>query len=153
MSGLDRRLKWDLRFLELARLVSSWSKDPSTKVGAVIVDQDLRVMSLGFNGLPINVADMPDRYQDRNAKYSMIVHGDMNALIFARRDIRGCTMYTHPFLPCDRCAGPVIQSGIVRVVSTLPSEEVTSRWGGSVDRSRAMFIEAGIEFQEIPIAY
>lgn len=150
MSGLDRVLKWDLRFLQMARLVSTWSKDPSTKVGAVIVDPDLRIVSVGFNGLAKGVADMPDRYSDRNTKYSMIVHGDMNALIFARRDLTGCTIYTHPFLPCDRCAGPIIQSGITRVVAPLPSSEVSDRWGKSVDRTRAMFIEANVKFTEIP---
>lgn len=155
MSGLARRIseipelqrsenKWDRRFLEMAELVSTWSKDPSTKVGAVIVDPRNRVVSVGFNGLPRRVVDSPDRYSNREHKYSMIVHGDLNAILFAGRDLTGCTIYTVPFIVCDRCAGPVIQSGITRVVSVRESDYVAQRWADSIAKSMTMLFEAGV---------
>ena len=73
--------KWDLRFLEMARNAASWSKDPSTKVGAIIVDDDKRVISVGYNGFPKGVRD-DERLDDRQEKYKIIVHAERNALLF-----------------------------------------------------------------------
>ena len=108
---------WDKRFLELAKLVGSWSKDPSTQVGAVIVDKDKRIVSIGFNGFPKGVEDSEKRLVDREQKYDIIIHAEANALMFAGKSVEGCTLYTWPFQPCSRCAGLIIQSGIKRVVS------------------------------------
>ena len=88
--------KWDLRFLEMSELVSSWSKDPSTKVGSVIVDNDRRVISLGYNGFPKGVADN-DRLNDREEKYKIVVHAERNALLFANTDVKNCSIFTYPF--------------------------------------------------------
>ena len=93
---------WDKRFLALAQYVSTWSKDPSTKTGAVIVS-GRRVVSLGYNGFPQGMPDLPVLYDDREEKYSRVVHCEINALLFAERTVRGCTLYTWPFLSCDRC--------------------------------------------------
>jgi dCMP deaminase len=105
--------KWDRRFLELAHVVSKWSKD-RTKVGAVIVDRR-RVVSLGFNGFPAGVEDLPELYEDRDTKLLMIVHAETNAIVSARELLSGCTIYTS-FPPCAGCAGNIIQAGIKRVV-------------------------------------
>lgn len=143
---LDNELEnWDIRFLDLCKLVSTWSKDPSTKVGAVIVDENRRIVSIGFNGLPAGVEDTPERLVDRDNKLHMVVHGDANAILFAQRDLRGCTMYTYPFHPCARCAGLIIQSGIISVISPEAPEEVETRWGDSLSVAREMFDEAGVE--------
>jgi len=75
--------KWDDRFLSLTQFIASWSKDPSTKVGAVIADQNNRIVSMGYNGLPVGVKDHTERYSDRERKLAMIVHGEMNAILFA----------------------------------------------------------------------
>src|SRR4051812_38103493 len=93
--------KWDMRFLELAAHVAGWSKDPSTKTGAVITDTRGSVISMGFNGFPMGVADTIDRLNDRETKYQMIVHCERNAIIFAQRDLSGCTLYTWPFMSCS----------------------------------------------------
>lgn len=148
MNGLANQLKWDRRFLELARFVSEWSKDPSTKVGAVIADPMNRVVSVGFNGLPRRVQDFPDRIVDREKKLRMIVHADMNALMFAQRSLVGCTMYTWPAIPCSQCAASIIQAGIVRVVSVglLPEP----RWADSNESTQVMFTEAGIRLEVLP---
>ena len=97
---------WDSRFLEMARLVSSWSKDPSTQVGAVITRGKF-VVSLGFNGHPKGVADTPDRLENREAKYRTIIHAEMNAILTAKQDLEGCTIYVWPFMPCSQCGAAV----------------------------------------------
>ena len=136
--------KWDLRFLEMSELVSSWSKDPSTKVGSVIVDNDRRVISLGYNGFPKGVADN-DRLNDREEKYKFVVHAERNALLFANTDVKNCSIFTYPFMPCPICAGMIIQSGISRVVSFQSNNE---RWEKDFEISRKMFQEADIQLLE-----
>ena len=88
--------KWDRRYMEMAELVASWSKDPSTRVGAVIVSPDNHVVSVGFNGFPRGIEDN-DRLNQRGTKYMNIVHAEMNALIHADRSVDGCILYTYPF--------------------------------------------------------
>ena len=141
---------WDLRYLELARLVAGWSKDPSTQVGAVVVRPDNSVASLGYNGFPRGIVDAPERYEDRDTKYSYIVHAEMNAVLSAHTNVRGCTLYTWPLLSCDRCSVHMIQAGLVRVVApTCPPDKV-ERWEPILAKSRSRFDEAGVLWQEIP---
>jgi dCMP deaminase len=133
---------WDNWFLGLAQYISTASKDPSTKVGAVIVDSDRRVISVGYNGFAKGVKDTDERLNNRELKYKMIVHGEMNAIIFAERSLQGCTLYTYPFMPCSRCASMVIQAGITRVVA--PKSD-NPRWIEDFKLSEEMFAEAGTE--------
>lgn len=132
--------KWDLRFLELAKFISNWSLDPSTKVGAVITDKDNRVVSVGYNGFPKGIND-DSRLDDRETKYKIIVHGEINAIIFANTKLDNCILYTYPFEPCPRCAGTIIQSGIKRVVAPVNKIE---RWEEEFRLSRQLFKEAGV---------
>lgn len=132
--------KWDLRFIELAKLIGSWSKDPSTKVGAVIVDDNNRIVSVGYNGFPQGIID-DERLQDRETKYKMIVHGEINAILFANKSVANCTLYTIPFEPCPRCAGLIIQSGIKRIVAP---KNTNTRWEEDFKISRRLFSEAKI---------
>jgi len=133
--------KWDTRFLELAKLVGSWSKDPSTQVGAVIVDDNNRIVSTGYNGFPRGIQDSEEKLFDREQKYAIIVHAEMNALAFANKSVKDCTLYTWPFEPCSRCAGMIIQSGIKRVVSVIHPDK---RWEKSFQTARQLFQESGI---------
>lgn len=134
--------KWDNRFIELAQHIAGWSKDPSTKVGAVIVDEDRRIVSVGYNGFPAGVEDYASRYDDREIKYEMIIHGEINAILFANKDLKGCTLYTWPFQPCSRCASIVVQKGISRVVSRVNNDP---RWEKSFNLSSKIFMEANTE--------
>ncbi|MEW6648389.1 MAG: dCMP deaminase family protein [Pseudomonadota bacterium] len=135
--------KWDTRFLGLAAHISAWSKDPSSQVGAVITDGN-RIVSLGYNGFAAGVADTTERLVDRNRKLNLTIHAEENALIFAKRDLRGCTVYvTHP--PCPRCASKLIQDEIGRVVCITPSEDFLSRWADDLELSYEMYREAGVE--------
>lgn len=133
--------KWDRRFLELAEHISCWSKDPSTKVGAVITDQKNRVVSVGYNGLPMGVEDTDERLNNRDLKYKMIVHGERNAMLFAGRPLDDCTLFTWPFMPCSVCASMVIQAGITRVVAPFSENP---RWVEDFKLTEQLFVEAGV---------
>jgi dCMP deaminase len=139
---------WDARFLELARLVSTWSKDPSTQVGAVITRGKF-VVSLGFNGHPKGVGDTPDRLENREVKYRTIIHAEINAILTAKQDLEGCTIYLWPFMPCSQCGAAIVQSGIKRVVAP---EADNDRWAESFRFTTEMFSEAGVELVVIPSA-
>jgi len=142
--------KWDLRYLEMARLVSTWSKDPSTQTGAVIVRPNKSVASVGFNGFPQNMPDSPELYANRDEKYSRIVHCEMNALLFTKDNLHGYTLYTHPFLSCDRCFVHMLQAGITRFVAPQATEEQLTRWGPAFDRVRRYAAESGVQLIEVP---
>jgi len=92
--------------------------------------------------LPQGVDDTDNRLHTREIKYEMIVHGEINAILFAKQDLLGSTLYTWPFMPCSRCAGIVIQSGIKTVVAPLND---SPRWKDSFQLSQTMFAEAGVQ--------
>lgn len=131
---------WDKRFLRLAEHISTWSKDPSTKVGAVIADPAHRIISVGFNGFPKYVKD-DNRLDDREIKYKIILHAEENAILFARQSLLGCTIYIWPFKPCAQCASKIIQSDITRVVAP---QEYPDRWKADIKLGEQLFKEAGI---------
>jgi len=135
--------KWDQFYLGMAQYIATASKDPSTKVGAVIVRPNNTVISVGYNGFPRGMSDHPSLYEDRETKYSRIVHAEMNAILNAHGPVDGCTLYC-TFTPCDRCAVFVVQAGITRVVSPEPTPEQLERWGNSLAATRAIFQEAGV---------
>lgn len=143
--GVLGRAKWDRRFLEMATLVGSWSKDPSTQVGAVIVDDNNRIISVGFNGMAQGVEDNPDRFEDKGFKHRTILHAEENAILFAQRDLTGCTIYISPMPACSKCTSFIIQSGIDRVV-TYEVDEVREPWEKSFEMSHTMMAEAGVEY-------
>ena len=133
---------WNRWFLGLAQYVSTASKDPSTKVGAVIVDADRRVVSVGYNGLPRGVEDSEERLHNREVKYKMIMHAERNAILFAQRSLKDCALYVYPMMPCASCASMVIQSGIRRVVAPLSHNP---RWQQDIELSTQLFREANVE--------
>jgi len=136
--------KWDRRFLGLAEFIAQWSKDPSTKTGAVIVDPQRRIVSVGYNGFPRGVQDRPDRLNDRDVKYKMVVHCERNAVIFAKSPVVGCTLYTWPFMSCAPCAAMMIQAGIVEVVAPYSDNP---RWSEDFALAEEMFREAGVQIR------
>ena len=151
-SALDRGMseKWDGRFLSLATHISGWSKDPSTKVGCVVVGPDREIRSTGFNGFPRGIADTDERLSDRNLKYPLICHAEENAIMHAARiglALKDCTAYvTWP--PCTRCARSLIQAGISEVV--IPSGlEIPVRWKEDFERSMALFRESGVVIRTV----
>lgn len=136
------KIKWDDRFLTLAEHISTWSKDPSTKVGAIITDGK-RVVSLGYNGFPGGIKD-DKRLKDRSIKYQIILHAEENCLLYAKEDLSGKTIYTYPMFPCSRCCAKIIQSGIKRIVSIESDNE---RWKQDIELSKQLCEEAGIKYE------
>ena len=136
--------KWDHRFIRIALEVSSWSKDPGTKVGAVLVS-DRRIIATGYNGFPTNISDSLERYNDREVKLSLTVHAEVNAILNAAKNgatTDSSTLYV-TFPPCVSCATAVIQAGITRVIcsdlSTAPQ-----RWIDSFTKGQDLLKEAGL---------
>lgn len=127
--------KWDRRFLRLAEDISHWSKDPSTKTGTVIVRPNKTISSIGYNGFPRGMSDNPSLYENRDVKYSRILHAEVNAILNAYENLYGHTLYTYPLIPCDRCAVIIIQSGIVRVVAPKLPSWLKDRWEEPVKHS------------------
>lgn len=145
-SKKQKNKKWSKRFLKLAKLVATWSKDPSSQIGACVVDKKNRIVSVGFNGLPVGTND--DRVHIREVKYETIIHAEENALLFARRDLRGCTLYVTT-LPCSRCSSKIIQSGIRKVVCPEPSADMLSRWESSFKLAKELFSEANVKLKVV----
>lgn len=132
--------KWVERFINLAAHVATWSKDPSSQVGAVIIRPDRSVASVGFNGLPRAVSDDPARLTHRETKLLYTVHAELNAILAAREPLHGYSIVVYPFQPCAACAAAIIQAGISEVICPQSAE---SRWEESFKAARTMFHEAG----------
>ena len=131
---------WHKRFLDLCEHVATWSKDPSTKLGSVIVDDKKRIVSVGYNGFPRGVEDLEERYEDRPTKYLFVAHAERNALDNAPMMVDNCTMYV-TLLPCNECAKSIIQKGITKVVTYRPTREDVFNWNITL----TMFKEAGVD--------
>lgn len=142
MSDVTLHTNWDIRFLQLADHVANWSKDPSTKVGAVIANDQHQVLSLGYNGFPRGVTDLKSRYEDRPTKLLFVAHAERNALDNAFTDVRGATLYT-TLCPCNECAKSIIQRGIRRVISYTPPADKFEVF--NVKTTLTMFKEAGVQ--------
>ena len=136
--------KWDLRFLRIAHEVCSWSKDPSTQCGCVLV-KDRRIISSGYNGFPESISDSLDRYQNRDFKLAVVIHAEKNALFNAAKNgssTEGCTAYiTWP--PCSQCASALIQAGVSKVVCPDPLK-APERWRDNFILANNLLYEAGL---------
>lgn len=140
--------KWAKRFIQMAELVASWSKDPSTQVGAVITENN-RIVSLGFNGYPQGISDNAGT-DTREVKLLKTLHAEENAILFANRDLKGCEIWVTHF-PCPNCAAKIIQTGITVVHSPAQSDDFLSRWGDKIKISEDMFAQAGVKVDWLPL--
>lgn len=134
--------------MRLAREVSTWSKDPSTKVGAVLV-RDRRIVATGYNGFPRGMVD-DERLDSREAKYKRVIHAEQNCLLYAGIDrSRGGTIYIYGMRgPCNHCAKHLIQAELRRVVCCGP--EPRPDWSVELEDSKFMLGECMIQYDEIP---
>ena len=112
---MAKQLSWDEYFMDIAEAVAKKSKDPSSKMGCVIVDQNKRVVSLGYNGLVQGADESKMTLSDRPMKYYFAIHSEMNALLFAHQDLAGCTIYNR-VATCENCLKYCLQAGIRRFV-------------------------------------
>jgi len=143
-------MTWDNRYLDLAENVSSWSKDPSRKIGAVAVGSKGQILSQGYNGFPRGIDDSEEWYNDKETKYTYVVHAEMNVIYNATYNgvsLDGSTLYVTGLPVCSECAKGIIQTGIKRVV--MRCIDVPKRWNESFALTILMFEEAGIEWELI----
>lgn len=131
---MSKQTEWDEYFMNIAEAVSAKSKDPSSKMGCVIVDQNKRVVSLGYNGMIQGADESKMTLSERPMKYYFAIHSEMNALIFAHQDLTGCTIYNR-VATCENCLKYCLQAGIKRFVykelrvhshSTDPKKSMTN---------------------------
>jgi len=139
---VDNELKWHKRFLKLAEHISTWSKDPSSKIGACIVDNNRRIISTGYNGFAVGVEDTKERLENRDIKYKIVLHAEENAIQFSKQNLEGCSLYVSGLPPCAHCASLIIQSGIKYVYAW--EKEIPDRWKESVKLTEQIFKEAGV---------
>lgn len=140
-------MNWDDYFMGFAIHASSKSKDPSTKVGCVVVGPDGEIRATGYNGIPRGVKDLPERLE-RPAKYLWVSHAEENAVAHAARvgvSLKGCRAYvTHH--PCSRCARTLIQAGVELVVV---GPNVTMMPEAEFATAGVMFEEAGVVVRKV----
>ena len=139
---------WGDRYIHLAKEISTWSKDPSTQVGAVVIGQNGEVLSQGYNGFPRSIKDTSQRLKDREKKYNLVVHAEMNAIYNASLNgvsLKGSTLYVYGLPICNECAKGVIQVGIDKVIATRPAD-YNKEWDESIKDAKALFKEAEVEY-------
>lgn len=137
---------WDHRYLDLAKHISTWSKDPSRQIGAVVVSDSGQILSVGYNGFPRGIED-DHRLNDREKKYELVVHAEMNAIYNATLNgisLRNSTLYVWGLPVCNDCSRGVIQVGIRRVVMNKVHEPI-GHWLEHWMKTKAIFNEAGVE--------
>ncbi len=137
---------WDLKFIELSRHIAEWSKDTNRKVGAVIVDNDNIVISMGYNGFPRGCDETIDSRYERPDKYLFTEHSERNAIYHAARHgvtLKGCSMYVTLF-PCADCARGIIQAGMTKLIAPMPDVE-HEIWGNHFKAALTMLEESKIE--------
>lgn len=149
----DEPLPWDHRLILQADLIAQSSKDPSTKVGAVLVGPDMEVRSTGFNGFPIGVNEREPGRWERPDKYSFVAHAERNAIDLAARTgtrTEGTTLYLNwEPRPCDDCTKTLIQAGIVEIVG--PNRPFTNNRDWGMSASNKMLQEAGVRTRTVEI--
>ena len=141
-------VKWIRNYIRLAEEISTWSKDPNTKCGAIAVSKHGSIVSQGYNGFPRGVEDCPERYADREKKYKYVVHAEMNCIYNAALNgssMHGADLYVYGLPVCNECAKGIIQIGTRKVFMKYP-ENVSQKWEESFGHTKDMFDEAGVEY-------
>lgn len=136
--------KWDRRFLRIAHEVMTWSKDPGTTVGCVLV-KDKRIIATGYNGFPANLSDALPLYKDRDYKLAITIHAEKNALFNAAKNgayTEGCSAYV-TFPPCSQCAAALIQAGVKFLFCPDP-RMAPERWRKSFTTASDILTQAGV---------
>ena len=144
--------KWDMRFMDMAQMISTWSKDPSSKIGAVVVNDEKRIIATGYNGFPRGIEDSEERLNDRDQKYPRIIHAEMNALMNALYNgvsVKDCTLYVYGLPVCPACTKCVIQAGIKRVVIPTAKSNKGEWEKVWLEQSLPMFEESSVQVTDL----
>jgi dCMP deaminase len=146
-------IKWNKRYAKLAKQISTWSKDPSRKIGAVAVGSKGQILAQGYNGFPRGILDSKERYDDRPLKYKLVVHAEMNVIYnatFNGVSLDGAELYVYGLPVCSECAKGIIQVGIKKIYIAV-DEDIPTQWIESFELTKTMFNEAGVEFDWIQL--
>ena len=141
--------KWDNRFITLAQEISTWSKDPSRKIGAVIVDQNNHIVGTGYNGFPKGINDFHTRLENKEYKRTITLHAEENAILNARCNVENCTLYVYGLPCCVHCACLIIQSGIKTVYYKLSEKGESEAWKDNIKIAMELFKEANVSIYKI----
>ncbi len=139
--------KWNERYMQMAKEVSLWSKDPNTKVGAVAVGSKGQILSQGFNGFPRGILDTSERLNDRETKYQYVVHAEMNVIYnatYSGVSLDGAKLYVYGLPVCSECAKGIIQVGIKEVYVAQECIDLRPHWFESFQKTLNMFTEANV---------
>ena len=139
--------KWDGRFLDIAKEISTWSKDPSRQIGAIAV-RNRKILSTGYNGFPKGIEDSEARLRVREIKYQYVVHAEMNCIYNAAENgisLKDSTLYIFGLPVCGDCALGIIQAGVSRVVAI--SHNTPDRWKEAIANTGSIFDEAGVKYE------
>lgn len=140
--------KWTVRYINLAKEISTWSMDPSTQIGAIVVGTNGQIISQGYNGFARGVKDTQDRLSVREEKYKYIVHAEMNCIYNACHNgvsLKDTTLYVYGLPVCSECAKGVAQVGITKVVMMHP-RTIPEQWIEKFATTQIMFNECGIQY-------
>lgn len=155
--------RWDNYYLRMALESATMSKDPRTKVGAILVGKNRSIIATGFNGFPSGVADSSERLNNRDTKLELIVHAEMNAVLMAARlgiATDGATLYVAATddsgeiwggPPCLRCAVECMQAGIREYVSWPTKPSLLTNWADSIAKAKSVIEEAGLLYRQVSI--
>lgn len=149
LSGNQVSQKWDERFLEVARVISSWSKDPSTKVGAIAVNVERKIIAQGYNGFPAGCNDSESFYNNREAKYARIIHAETNVICNAcnsRVGLHCATIYIYGMYPCPECIKYLSQVEVARIVFQLGETQNLEKWKVDFETSKLLMRELHIGY-------
>ena len=141
-------LSWDEYFMAIALISAERSKDPNSQVGACIVDDDNKIVSMGYNGAPIGYDDDKDMIWERegsflDTKYAYVCHSELNAILNSKIPVRGCKLYVTLF-PCNECAKALIQAGIKEVIYLSDKYDKTD----SNTASKKMLNTCGVKYRQ-----
>lgn len=147
-TSISSHNSWDDRFFSLTKIVASFSKDPSTKVGAIVVDKNKIPLVQGWNGFPRNIADTEERLNNRDLKYRYVVHAEMNCIYNAANiglSLKDSTLYVYGLPTCSTCCLGVVQAGI-KNVKMLCKHPIPDKWLTEFEFTENVFREAGVEW-------
>lgn len=145
--------KWDKRYMDLAKQVGTWSKDPSKQIGAVAIGSKGQVLAQGYNGFPRGIDDNESRLNTKETKYKYVVHAEMNLIYnatFNGISLNGSTVYVSGLPVCSECAKGLIQVGVKQIVMSKDSlERADEKWLDSFELTIALLNEAGIHWKTV----
>lgn len=144
-----RTIQWLEYFMKLAENVSEMSKDPSHKIGAVIVDKNKRIVSTGFNGFARNIIDSEERLNNKDIKRKLTLHAEENAVTFAKRDLTGCDIFVFGYPPCAHCTSLLIQSGVKCIYYRNPTKRVSEHWKEDFELAEQIAKEVEVPYIEL----